>query len=441
MLSYSRRRFLQAAVAAAALPQLACGGKPSRPDVVVIGAGSAGLAAARTLMDHGVPTLVVEARDRIGGRAWTETDTFGVPYDRGCHWLHEASLNPWVRYGRQNGFSVDADEGQELVRIGDRWASQTESREFEIAAQMLFDTLYSAHGDGLDVPASTVVEPDGPWFGTAASLIVQNIGKELDELSTLNFDGWEDEDYLCKEGFGAIVAHYGRGIPVELFTAVETVGWGNRGVQVKTSEGTIDTDAVIVTASTGVLAAEGIVFRPRLPHHKYEAFEHFPMGSYNNITLRFDGALPGVEPGSYVYLKSETARTPGFAFNSAGSDLSLVWVGGDLSRDLENSGVEAAVDYGLEEMRKLLGADINSQFIKGFFTQWSLDPWTRGSYASGKPGMAGMRDKLRASVADKIFFAGDACSVNHWATCGGAHLSGLETAEAVLGSLVKKSAA
>lgn len=94
MLSYSRRRFLQAAVAAAALPQLACGGKPSRPDVVVIGAGSAGLAAARTLMDHGVPTLVVEAWDRIGGRAWTETDTFGVPYDRGCHWLHEASLNP-----------------------------------------------------------------------------------------------------------------------------------------------------------------------------------------------------------------------------------------------------------------------------------------------------------------------------------------------------------
>ncbi len=437
MRSYSRRRFLKAAVAAAALPRSVWASKPSRPDVVVIGAGAAGLAAARTLMDHGVPTVVVEARNRIGGRAWTDTDTFGVPYDIGCHWLHDASDNPWVGYGRQNGFNVYADEGEELVRVGDRWASAVEMQEFELAAEKLFDTLSKAHDDGLDVAASDLVDPDDPWFGAAASLVVQNIGKELDELSTLNFDGFEENDYLCNEGFGALVAHYGRGIPVELSTVVESINWGGRNVQVKTSAGTIDTGAVIVTAPIGVLAAGDITFVPRLPRDKYEALEYLPMGSHNNITLQFDGGLPDVEPGSYAYFKSETPRSPGFAFNTAGSDLSLLWVGGDLSRDLEHAGVEAAVDFGLQEMCKLLGADISSQFVKGSFTQWSFYPWSRGSYASGKPGMAGMRDKLREPVAGRILFAGEACSRNYWATCGGAHLSGLETAEAVIRSLQK----
>ena len=84
-------------------------------DVVVVGAGAAGLSAARTLTEKGHSVAVLEARSRIGGRAFTESNTFGVPYDHGCHWLHDESSNPWVKYGQDHGFDLYPAPDTEVV--------------------------------------------------------------------------------------------------------------------------------------------------------------------------------------------------------------------------------------------------------------------------------------------------------------------------------------
>ncbi|MEM9058173.1 MAG: FAD-dependent oxidoreductase, partial [Pseudomonadota bacterium] len=205
--SKGRRRVL-AGLAAAAVPGVSPVSADGNPDVVVVGAGAAGLAAAKTLLKEGLAVTVLEADSRIGGRAWTESETFGFPYDRGCHWLHHASTNVWRTYAKTQGFDVYPDNGDEHVYADGRWRSVDA---FEAAADRLFDRA-SAHQDagGKDLPISRFFDPDDPWTPTLEARIVHDWeGQNADELSTaLYLIEEEDNDWLCAQGLGALVAHF-----------------------------------------------------------------------------------------------------------------------------------------------------------------------------------------------------------------------------------------
>lgn len=438
----NRRRFLAGLAAAAVLPRCVWATLPTNPHVVIVGAGAAGLSVARTLIDSGFSVAALEARDRIGGRAYTESQTFGVPYDHGCHWLHNAHVNPWIDYAKRHGFSVYPAPHGVTAFIGERQASEAENEARRKAYADVRRAISEAGRRGQDVNAASVVAKDSPWYPLAAASIGSwDMGKDLDDFSCL--DWWNSEggdDWHCKQGFGTLVSHYGRGIPVRLSTPVRKIRWGPRGVAVESASGTLTAQAVIVTVSTGMLAAGKIAFDPPLDHTKQEAFHRISMGYYNHIALYFADDVFDLGDDAYLAYKTNTTRATGFLTNISGSRLAFGYVGGRFARELENAGVRAAIDFGLAELRKIFGSNIDKKFIKGNYTRWGEDPWTLGSYASADPGYTHMRRHLRRPVAERIFFAGEACHPSMWATCGGAYLSGIDTAQEVIRALRQKAA-
>jgi len=428
----TRRAVLGGLASLATAPALAA--LPPDPDVIVVGAGAAGLAAARTLIDRGLSVVVLEARERIGGRAYTESETFGVPYDRGCHWLHNAYMNPWVAFGEANGFDVYPSPGAYAAYDGTEEVSSADYAAMDEAYDAAIKAMYDAGREGRDVAASQVVSGEGTWAPLVACWIGGwSMGKDLDAISCLDYWNGEAgyENWFCKQGFGTLVAQYGQGLPVELSTPVTGIDWSGDGVRVETDKGTLGAKAVIVTVSTGVLAADLIRFTPALEPDKQESFRRISMGTFNNIALQFSRDIFGLGNDAYWDYKPATTDAVGFMTNISGTNLSFGFVGGSFGRQLIDAGVEAAVDFALGELKKSLGNDIHKDFVKGAYTMWDKDPWTLGSYASAEPGYYHMREVLRRPVGDRIFFAGEACNELLWATCAGAQFSGIDTARDV----------
>lgn len=429
----SRRAFLLGATAAALTPRWAGAALPSNPDVVVIGAGAAGLAAARTLMEDGFSVALLEARWRTGGRAYTETETFGVPYDQGCHWLHNEGHNPWIDYGRDHGFTVYRARSDETLFVGAREATEAEYAAYDTAYNTASRAIAKAGEAERDIAAGEVVPEKGAWAPlVAAQHGAWSMGKDLGDFSCL--DWWNSAgggDWFCKEGFGSLVAHYGRDLPVKLSSPVRRIRWDGPGVTVEFPAGSLRAKAAIVTVSTGVLAAEKIAFDPPLPVETREAFDRISMGTYNNIALMFSEDLFELGDDAYIAYRMETPEGMGLISNVSGTGLSYGYVGGSFGHELERAGAEAAVDFGLGEVRKLVGGRTDRAFVKGTMSRWGEDPWTLGAYASAEPGYTHLREMLRQPVGERVFFAGEACHPDLWATCGGALLSGIQTAGAV----------
>ncbi len=428
----SRRAFMGGLTASVMTPALARAQLSANPDVIVIGAGAAGLGAARKLIDEGHEVTLIEAADRIGGRAHTDMTTFGVPYDIGAHWLHTDSRNPFNEYGRENGFDI--------YRAPDEWRVFVETREVDgDGLWRTWDQMYDAIGDkaerGFDISAAKATENvSGDWAATAAFAIGPwSMAKDLEDFSITDWwSGADGSDYYCREGFGTLVAHYGAGIPVSLGTTATAIDWSGDGVSVETNKGTLRAKAVIVTVSTGVLASGAISFTPTLPAAKLESFQDISMGLYNHIALQFSRDVFELgEDGYLFYQIGDDGKGFGTLTNAGGHGLAYCDVGGSWAEELERQSVEARIDYALSKLRALLGSGVDSAFVKGDATSWGQNPLTLGSYASAIPGSASRRRDLRAEVGDRIFFAGEACSPDLWATVAGALKSGQSVARDV----------
>ena len=181
----SRRSFLAGLAATAALPAWARS-VPTDPDVVVIGAGSAGLAAAHTLIAEGLSVVIVEAADRIGGRAYTEAETFGVPFDHGCSWVMGPADLPYLAMARDWGFTLHDHRGAgEALFVGDRRATGAERRAYDEAWGLIEGALNRAGRSGLDVAAASVVPTDLEFGGVVQTWMgPMDWGVDFTDLST-----------------------------------------------------------------------------------------------------------------------------------------------------------------------------------------------------------------------------------------------------------------
>ena len=256
-------------------------------------------------------------------------------------------------------------------------------------------------------------------------------------------DWWESEDgpdRYCREGYGTLLAHSAQDIPVHLSTPATVVDWSGSGVVVSTDSGSIRAQACLVTASTGVLAAGALRFVPALPDEKQDSFAKISMGFYDHVALLFSENVFGTEADGYLLYNADThgARSPalaGFLTNVSGTGLTLADVGGKFARELELAGRDAAIDFVLGELRRLLGTEIDRHIVRTDFVPWGQNPWTRGSYASAEPGAYGLRQILRQPVGDRIWFAGEACSVADSTTVHGAHKTGRDAARDIFDHL------
>lgn len=405
----------------------------AEPDVVVIGAGSAGIAAALTARAAGLEVLVLEAMDRIGGRAFTDTTTFGSPFDVGCAWLHKADDNPYTAWARAEGFTLRAHEYDlEKVWLGPR---PTPAGLVNAAEEAMSEAITAAPAD---VAASAVVDLASPVNEAAGDYLgALDMAVDLDELSTFDYANADDlaPNFLCAEGFGAIVARRGRGLPVRLGTPARRVRWDGPGATVETDAGSIRTRAVIVTASTGVLASGAIRFTPDLPVATREAVADIPMGMLAKIPLRIRDQRFGLEPFTDVLLARRGRRDLYFLSFPFASDLMIGFVGGDLGWELSAAGEAAAIDFAVQGLVEMFGSNAAGAVVKGGLTPWASNPWTRGAYAAASPGRYGAREALGRPVGDRIFFAGEALAGGLIQTCGGAFRSGERAARAVRAAL------
>jgi len=403
---------------------------PSDFDVVVAGAGSAGLAAGKRLAASGLSFIILEARDRIGGRAQTRVAN-GVPLDLGCGWLHSADRNPWTRIAAELGFTIDKTPpfwtGQSL----DLGFSKEDQADFDAAAEGFFSRLDAADPGQHDFPAARLLEPGCRWNALIDAESSYINGAELDAVSVQDWKNYDDShvNWRVLEGYGAAIAAYGAGLPVRLSCPVSVIDHTGPAIALETTQGRLSAKAVIVTAPPPLIAAETIVFRPALPQ-KIDAATVLPLGLADKLVMMIDA--PDLPASGHLFGDPHKTATGSYHLRPFGQPLIEGFFGGRLAQELESSGAGAFFEFARGELGALFGGGFAARLAPLSETAWASDPWSRGAYSHALPGHADARGKLAAPVDDRIFFAGEACSMRSFSTAHGAYLTGAAAAEQAL---------
>lgn len=409
---------------------------PSSVDVAIIGAGAAGLGAAKALKVSGLSVLVLEARDRLGGRAHTIMASPDVTFDVGCGWLHSANQNSFVPIARQLGFEINTSLPPWRERAYGEAFPPAERDDYMHALDAFFaraeHAAAKAAETGRDEPASRYLEPGNRWNPMIDAISTYINGCELDQVSIIDMDAYEDTDinWRVRRGYGSLVSAYGASCAVALNCVVTLIDHSAKRIRIETSRGTLEADKVIVTVSTNLIADEAIRFHPALPA-KVDAARGLPLGLADKITLAL--TEPETMP-SEGNLRGATMRTEmgTYHIRPFGQPCIEGFFGGRFAQSLEDAGEGAISAAGIDEIVGFLGSDFRRRLKPLAESRWSHDPFARGSYSHALPGRAGDRAVLAAPVDGRLFFAGEATSPEFFTTAHGARDSGERAAAEVL---------
>jgi monoamine oxidase len=440
MTMLSRRRFLAASAASAASAGTSAIAATGDFDVVIIGAGAAGIAAARRLAGTRAKIALIEASGRLGGRCVTDGSTFGVPFDRGAHWIHVPDLNPVTPLAMKSGFDVYPAPSAQRVRIGRRYARTGEMEDYLTATVRANRAIGDAGRGRQDMSSAQALPKDlGDWQPTIEFVLGPfSCAKDLAEVSALDFSRSieRNNDMFCREGLGALIAKLADGLPVQLSRPASFIDWSERNrIEIRTAKGLMVARTVIVTVSTSVLASDKLKFEPELPRRYLDAVEKLRLGSYDHIALELPGNPLSLQRDELVFEKAESARTAAILANISGTALCTIEVAGKFGADLAASGEPEMVSFALDWLTGLYGADIRKAVKRTSATRWNHEPWTLGAFSAAAPGGQWARAALAEPVRDRIFFAGEATHETLWGTVGGAWASGERAADAVLRKL------
>ncbi len=410
---------------------------PSSPDIAVIGAGAAGLGAGRRLKELGASFAVLEAAHRVGGRGYTEEIAPGVPFDLGCHWLHSASLNPFVAMADAAGFTYRKGTFDRSLHFAADWTAGTEAKDCDGFFERSYAALGKAHAAGRDVSVADVVERDSPWARPFDYWISLNTSVDSDQASAVDLCNYRDtgEDWPLKEGYGTLIARLSEGLPVELNAAVSGIDLSGKEIRIATQKGAVTAKAAIVAVSTGILGGGDIRFTPDLPDWKQQAIADLPLGCHNRIGIQFDRNVFGDDHPRGTMVLSSDSEPMSFEIRPFGYDYVHAMTGGRFADWLERAGVEASADLAKENLKKAYGSSITKHVVRHLVTAWRGDPWVKGAYSAARPGAAGQRARLAEAIDGRLYFAGEATSSEFFATAHGAYLSGIKAAEEAHGAI------
>lgn len=403
------------------------------PDVAIIGAGAAGIAAGRRLAALGHSVLVVEALPRLGGRAHT-LDAGGLPLDLGCGWLHSAERNPLAALADVEGVEVDRSEaawGRQLRDLG-------ASPEVQSQAWAAYETFGERirQSPPTSDRASDALPAGDPWRPFVDALSGFMNGAELDRLSVADFLAYDDAasgtNWRLTGGYGAFVAGLGAVLPATLGTTVTAIS-EDRGMRLETDRGPIEARAAIVTVSTLVLAS-GAIRLPAAAEDQLHAAASLPLGLADKVFLSLADS-DGVPPESHLLGSFVNAHTGSYTLRPFGRPVIECFFGGTLARELEMAGKDAAVAFAIKELRGLLGSDVARGLVPIAATAWGREPTILGSYSHALPGHAAARAILARPVSPRLCFAGEACSPHDFSTAHGAWQSGVAAADMIAAGL------
>jgi len=315
---------------------------PSEVDVAIIGAGAAGLGAARALENSGLSVIVLEARDRVGGRGHTIMAAPGITFDLGCGWLHSADKNSFVKIAEALNFEIDRTRPPWREQSFDTGFPLAERIDFIKALDGFYDRVEEAAKTlakrGGDAAASTYLEPGNRWNPMIDAISTYVNGCEFDRVSVQDMEAYEDSEinWRVRRGYGALMVAYGAHLPLALNTEVTLIDHSGRRVRIETSRGTVSAGKVVVTVPTNLIADGAIRFHPALPA-KVDAARGLPLGLDNKVMLALDepDALP--KDGN---LRGATMRTAmgSFHLRPFGQPCIEGFFGGSFAVALEKSG-------------------------------------------------------------------------------------------------------
>jgi monoamine oxidase len=411
---------------------------PSSVDVAIIGAGAAGLGAAHALRNSGLTFIILEARDRVGGRGYTVQAAPDVIFDVGCGWLHSADQNSFVPIAEQLGFEIDRTLPPWRDRAFGEVFPEAEREQFFLAIDAFYDRLEQAALTGKDCAANLYLEPGNRWNPMIDAISTYVNGCELDQVSLLDVDAYEDSglNWRVRHGYGALIAAYGATLPVAFDCNVPLIDHSQKRLRIETSRGTLSADRVIVTVPTNLIADEAIRFWPAL-QAKVDAAAGLPLGVADKVTLALSEpeALP--RDGN---LRGLTMRTEmgTYHLRPFGQPCIEGFFGGRYAHALEDAGDGAFAAASIDEIVSFLGNDFRRKLTPLCESRWARDPFARGSYSHALPGHAGDRAILAAPVDGRLFFAGEATSPEFFSTAHGARDSGERAAREVLAAIGKR---
>jgi monoamine oxidase len=438
-MTMTRRGFLSASAAFAAgsatIGKAWSAPLPRAADIVVIGAGAAGIAAARRIVAANRQVLLVEASSRAGGRCMTDLSTFDVPFDRGARWMHNPDTSPMVKLARSSGLDVSPTTLGRKIRIGRRYARPGETEEFLAALVRTNRAIDDASRGKVDVACAAALPKDlGDWAGAADFVLgASATGKDLKDLSAVDKARAMDRSAAigCRQGLGTLIAKLGEQLPISLSTPVNRIVWSRRDVTVETPSGRIAARAAIITVSSNILAAGSIKFEPELPKRYLDAAAKLTLGSYDHIALQMPGNPLGLGRDDILIEQSNSTRTAMLYGNVGGSTLCTIDVAGAFGRDLSAQGEQAMVAFAKEWLTKLFGSEAAAAVKKSSATNWNGAPYVLGAMSAAAPGGQPARMTLTDPIGC-VFFAGEATHETLWGTVDGAWESGERAAEAAL---------
>jgi monoamine oxidase len=438
-MTITRRDFLSGSAALAVTPAFGAGARavpsPREADIVVIGAGAAGIAAARRIMAANRKVIVIEATGQAGGRCLTDTATFDIPFDRGARWIHNPDTNPMIRLARSAGLDVQPAPLGQKIRIGRRFARAGETEEFLAALVRANRAIDDASNGKVDVSCASVLPKNlGDWAGTAEFVLGANAtGKDLKDLSAFDKVRAQERNaaIACRQGLGTLVAKLGEQVPLALSTPASRVAWSGRDVTVDTPAGKIAARAAIVTVSSNALAAGNIKFTPDIPRRQLDAAAKLSLGSYDRIALQLQGNPLGLARDDIIIEQSNSTRTALLFANMGSSSLCSIDVAGSFGRELSSQGEPAMVAFAVEWLTKLFGNEWAAAVKKSSATRWNAAPFVLGAMSAAAPGAQPSRRILTEPIGC-MFLAGEATHETLWGTVDGAWESGERAAEAAL---------
>ena len=406
-----------------------------RFDVVIVGAGAAGIAALRRLVAARVDAVALEARDRIGGRANTWLARPGLPLDLGCGWIHSADVNPLARMIEVAGFELDRTRPHWESQSGNQDFSPEDQRAFQEAFAAFEARLEAAAEIGPDRAAADLFEPGGRWNPLIDAVSSYYNGAEYDRVSVLDYAAYDDTDvnWRVPAGYGAAIAAFAPLDRIVTGCEVHRIEHGGRDVRLETERGIVSARAAIVTVPTPLLAEGRLAFAPGLPHVE-KAAARLPLGLADKVVLELDEpeSLPAE---GHLFGRTDRTETGSYHLRPFGRPYVEAFLGGRCADTLEADGDGALTAFAIEELAHLLGSGVRNRLKPVAETRWRADPFSRGAYSHALPGGADARAILARPVNGKLFFAGEATHPTAYSTAQGAWLSGERAAAEALNAL------
>lgn len=409
-------------------------------DVVIVGAGAAGIGAGRVLQAQGVSFVILEASQRIGGRAFTDRVSLPGQWEQGCQWFHCADVNPLVPEAEALSWAFEREDRIEnsITRIGDQWLDPKALNELSADLAASMDAVYAAARQGRDVPISTLLASGDRWHPLRRNLFQLMISEDAENTSSLGYADYDDTDvnWVVTGGLGALIERMGQGLPVRTGVAVTAISDHGSGVRVETSTGVIGAKAVIVTASTNLLLSGAIRFGAPHVAGLFDLMQDLPCGAYEKVALAFD-RLP-FDPADTLFctLVPGQGRLPmGFMIVNGPHPKLVAHFGGSAAREMAALGADGMIAEAKATLALAFGSDVTRGIIAGAVTGWSANPWVRGAYSYARPGAGKSRRAMIGLDTGRIRFAGEAFSREAHATVHGAWASGRDVAGDLAASL------